>query len=175
MRRSFVLFFPVLLLLATGLSAGEDRKAKPGPGQPPPAKDKEPQRRPSDVVFVLVEMSDVDKGSAEELQLIYNFLRTLDKKKDGKIDAGALKAARERLIEKRAERIFNRLDKNKDGKISKDEARGAIKSHFDELDKNKDGFVTLEELLQAMRARPAALIRKKEAPATKSEERPRDR
>jgi Ca2+-binding EF-hand superfamily protein len=111
------------------------------------------RHRPSDVVIVLVEMSDCDECSAEELQRAYDFLKKLDKNKDGKIDADELKAGRQQIIEERVDRIIKRLDTNKDGKISKQEARGLIKEHFDELDKNKDGFVDRDELMAAASAK----------------------
>jgi Ca2+-binding EF-hand superfamily protein len=128
------------------------------------------QRRPSDVVFVLVEMSDCDECCAEELQVMYDFLRKLDTNKDGKINADELKAAREGLIKKRVDAIFEDLDTNKDGKISREEARGQIKRHFDELDTNKDGFISRDELTRAVAAKPGPGKKKDKAP-----ERPRDR
>jgi Ca2+-binding EF-hand superfamily protein len=118
-----------------------------------------PQRRPSDFVFVLVEMSDCDECCAEELQVVYDFLRHLDKNKDGKIDAEELKAAREGLIKKRVDTIFEHLDTNKDGKISREEARGAIKRHFKELDTNNDGFIDREELRRGATEHPGTLKR----------------
>lgn len=113
------------------------------------------QRRPSDVVIVLCEMSDCDECCAEELQRAYEFLAKLDKNKDGKIEADELKAGREQIIKDRVGGIIKRLDADKDGKISKAEARGLVKEHFDELDKNKDGFVDNNELITAASAKPA--------------------
>jgi len=104
------------------------------------------RRRPSDVVVVLVEMSDCDEGCGEEIQRAYEFLYKLDKNKDGKLDADELKAGREQVVKDRVDRLIKRLDADKDGKISKEEARGLIKEHFDQLDKNKDGFVDKDEL-----------------------------
>jgi len=104
------------------------------------------RRRPSDVVIVLVEMSDCDEGCGEEIQRAYEFLYKLDKNKDGKLDADELKAGREQVVKDRVDRFIKRLDADKDGKISKTEARGLIKEHFDQLDKDKDGFVDRDEL-----------------------------
>jgi Ca2+-binding EF-hand superfamily protein len=115
----------------------------------------QPRRRPSDLMMVLVEMSDCDEGCGEEVQRAYEFLRKLDKNNDGKLDADELKAGREMVINERVGAILRRLDADKDGKISKKEARGMVKDHFDELDKNKDGFVDKEELLAAARAKHA--------------------
>jgi Ca2+-binding EF-hand superfamily protein len=114
----------------------------------------EPRRRPSDVVFVLVEMSDCDECCAEELQLIYDFLRKLDTNKDGTIQVGELKEAREALVRARVDRLFKALDTNKDGKISRDEAKGQIKKNFDQLDTNRDGFIDRDELTAAAREKP---------------------
>ena len=104
------------------------------------------RRRPSDVVIVLVEMSDCDEGCGEEIQRAYEFLHKLDKNKDGKLDADELKAGRDLVIKDRVDRIIKRLDTDKDGKISKKEAKGLINEHFADLDRNKDGFVDREEL-----------------------------
>jgi Ca2+-binding EF-hand superfamily protein len=113
------------------------------------------RRRPSDVVIVLVEMSDCDEGCSEEIQRAYEFLYKLDKNKDGKLDAEEIKAGRERAFAERVAGLIKRLDADKDGKISKKEARGMVKEHFDQLDKNKDGVVDKEELLAAASARPS--------------------
>ncbi|HEV3445112.1 MAG TPA: EF-hand domain-containing protein [Gemmataceae bacterium] len=45
-----------------------------------------PRRRPSDVVYLLVETSDFDKEALPELQRMYDVLHRLDKNKDGKLD-----------------------------------------------------------------------------------------
>jgi Ca2+-binding EF-hand superfamily protein len=112
------------------------------------------RRRPSDVVFVLVEMSDCDECCAEELQRAYETLFKLDKNKDGKIDPDELKAARSQIIKERIEGIIKRLDANKDGKVSKDEARGLVKENFTVLDVNKDGFIDRDELQAGAAAKP---------------------
>jgi Ca2+-binding EF-hand superfamily protein len=113
------------------------------------------RRRPSDVVIVLIEMSDCDECCGEEIQRAYEFLSKLDKNKDGKLDAGELKAGREMLVKERVDGLIRRMDANKDGKISRQEARGMVKEHFDQLDRNKDGFVDRDELMAGASARPA--------------------
>jgi len=120
----------------------------------------QPQRRPSDFVFILVEMSDCDECCAEELQVVYEFLRKLDRNNNGKIDADELKAGREQLVNARVDSIFKALDANKDGKISREEARGQIKRHFEELDANKDGFISRDELVKAAHETPENLPHK---------------
>ena len=111
--------------------------------------------RPSDTVLILIEMSDCDDGCAEEAQRAYQLLYKLDKNKDGKLDANELKAGREQILRDRVARIMKRLDADKDGKISRAEARGLLKEHFDQLDTNKDGFVDQAELTAGAAAKHA--------------------
>jgi len=115
--------------------------------------------RPSDLMFLLVETSDCDECCAEELQLMYTFLRKLDTNGDGTINPDELQAAREKLISARVAAILKALDTDKDGKISRTEARGQVQRHFDVLDTNKDGYVDRNELWQAAAAKPPALPR----------------
>jgi Ca2+-binding EF-hand superfamily protein len=112
-----------------------------------------PRRRPSDMVYVLIEMSDCDVGCTEEVQRVYDVLRKLDANKDGKIDAGELKAMRLAIVRERVDYLIKELDADKDGKISKAEARGEIRHDFDHLDRNKDGYIDRDELLHAALAR----------------------
>jgi Ca2+-binding EF-hand superfamily protein len=114
----------------------------------------QPRRRPSDLLFVLIEMSDCDNDCCGEIQRLYDALRKLDKNNDGKIDADELKGARTELIKERVKALFRELDTNKDGKISKEEARGQIKRDFDEIDTNHDGFIDKDELFRAAAAPP---------------------
>jgi len=109
-----------------------------------------PRRRPSDFVRTLVEMSDCDECCAEELALIFSYLRKLDRDGDGKISAEELKASREALVNERAKSIMEELDVDKDGKISQKEARGSLRAHFKELDSNGDGFISHDELIKAV-------------------------
>ncbi len=110
----------------------------------------------TDTVRTLIEMSDQDKATAEELQKTYDLLRKLDTNKNGKLDPQALKAESENILQERVKEVFNRLDTDKDGKISKDEARGRIKEDFDRIDANHDGFITLDELMKAAKERHEA-------------------
>jgi Ca2+-binding EF-hand superfamily protein len=112
------------------------------------------RRRPSDVVFVLIEMSDCDECCAEELQQVYDTLRKLDKNQDGKIDASELRTAREQLVQQRVDNLLKELDADKDGRISREEAKGMVRRHFDRLDTNHDGFIDREELLKAAAEAP---------------------
>ena len=116
----------------------------------------QPERRPSDIVNVLIGTSEVDEQSQKELQAIYDALRKVDKNGDGKIDADELKEYREKMIEERVDNLIKELDTNKDGKISRDEAWGRVKRDFDKIDLNKDGFIDRDELLKAARERAAS-------------------
>ena len=49
------------------------------------------QRRPADSIRVLVEMSDDDEASREELQYIYDLLRKMDKNNNGKLERRGVK------------------------------------------------------------------------------------
>jgi Ca2+-binding EF-hand superfamily protein len=131
----------------------------------------QPRRRPSDVVFVLIEMSDCDQECAGELQHIYDVLRQLDTNHNGKIDADELKTMRQRLLEERVDRRLQELDTNHDGKISKDEARGRIKENFDKIDTNHDGFIDRNELLRAATEHIHSAA-KPSPPAEKNERKP---
>jgi Ca2+-binding EF-hand superfamily protein len=115
-----------------------------------------PHHRPSDFIYVMIEMSDNDEECVKELQAIYSTLRKLDRDKDGKLNVSDLQAAREKIFSDRVEYIFKHMDKKKTGKISKDDALGEVKIHFDEIDANKDGFIDREELLKAISAKPKA-------------------
>jgi len=114
------------------------------------------RRRPSDMVFILIEMSDCDECCAEELQDTYATLRKMDRNHDGKIDAEELREARHLVASERVDRLFKALDADKDGKISKEEARGLIREHFKQLDRNGDGFIDKKELAQAASERAQA-------------------
>ena len=131
----------------------------PGFGIATDNKETQPQRRPSDLVYLLIEMSDCDEGCQGELQHIYDVLRTLDKNKDGKLDADELTAMRHQLIEQRADHLIKRLDTNKDGKISRAEAKGQLKEDFDRIDVNKDGFIERDELIRAISEKPTMNLR----------------
>jgi uncharacterized protein (TIGR03000 family) len=114
----------------------------------------QPARRPSDLIHVLIEMSDCDDSCPGEVQRAYDILRKLDKNKDGKIDPDELKAARGQIITDRVDYLFKELDKNKDGKIGRDEAKGMLRQDFDEIDRNTDGFIDRAELTRAATGRP---------------------
>ena len=115
-----------------------------------------PGPRLSDAVKTLIEMTDSEQGCVLEVQRIYDMLRKLDTGKNGKIDPAALKAERERIVAERVKKIVAHLDTNRDGKISRDEAKGLIKEHFNQIDRNGDGVITYEELLQAAQEKQAS-------------------
>jgi uncharacterized protein (TIGR03000 family) len=113
----------------------------------------QPARRHSDLIHVLIEMSDCDDACHGEVQRAYDILRKLDKNKDGTIDPDELKAAREQIVKDRVEYLFKELDKSKDDNISRDESQGMLRQDFDQIDRNKDGFIDREELTRAATAR----------------------
>jgi Ca2+-binding EF-hand superfamily protein len=119
-----------------------------------------PRRRPSDTVFVLIELSDADPNAVEELQRIYDVLRNADSNKDGKLEPDELNAARERIVGDRVNAIFEALDTDNDGKISRSEAKGEIRDNFDALDLNKDGYIDRAELMQAAQAKHGLVPRR---------------
>ena len=157
MLRALVCSAAVLVLSAAGAAVAADKETQP-------------QRRPSDLVYILIEMSDCDDDCHGELQHVYDVLRQLDKNKDGKIDADELKAMRHHLMERRADHLIKNLDTDKDGKISRAEAKGQLKSDFDHLDANKDGFIDRYELIQAISEKP---LRKLDAPSPNKSNRKR--
>jgi len=116
----------------------------------------QPRRRASDMVYMLIETSDSDEDSRNEVQRAYEILLSLDKNRDGKIDAQELKAGRERILKSRIDSLFKQLDTNNDGRISREEAKGQIRQDFNEIDRNRDGFIDRDELMRAATARPPA-------------------
>jgi len=109
----------------------------------------QPRRRASDMIYMLIEMSDSHEDSAAEVQRAYDILRKLDKNRDGKIDPDELKAERTRLLKSRVDTLFKQLDADEDGRISRAEAKGQIRQDFDEIDRNRDGYIDRDELMRA--------------------------
>jgi Ca2+-binding EF-hand superfamily protein len=109
----------------------------------------QPNRRPADVLVVLIEMSDCDECCLEELQHFYSTLRKLDRDNDGKLSAEELAAARKAMTEERVNNLIKDLDRDGNGRLSREEARGRVRKDFDKLDANQDGSVDREELLRA--------------------------
>jgi Ca2+-binding EF-hand superfamily protein len=143
----------VILIGTDSPARGQTPAGKlPAPAQGPGAKQpsQEHRRRPAHVISILIETSRFDPEAREELQMIYDALRKLDKDNNGKIDASELDAARQQLIEGRADHILKKLAKSKTDRISRDEAQGPIKEHFDQIDTNRDGYIDRNELIQAM-------------------------
>jgi len=81
----------------------------------------QPRRRPSDLVFVLIEMTDCDDDCGCEIQRAYDALRKLDKNNDGKLDADELALGRKEIVTERVDGLFKELDENKDGFLSREE------------------------------------------------------
>lgn len=83
--------------------------------------------------------------------------KRLDSNKDGQLSLEELKAVKKNARSQQGrqgqrpstEQIFADLDGDEDGKISKKEAKGPLKQHFDKIDTDEDGFITKEELEKA--------------------------
>ena len=112
----------------------------------------QPERRPADVLAVLIDLSHCDEGCVSELQHIYAKLRKLDRNNDGRLAADELEAARQDLIQERVTHALEEWDRNDDARISRDEARGQLQKDFDRFDTDRNGFITREELQRAFAA-----------------------
>jgi Ca2+-binding EF-hand superfamily protein len=97
-----------------------------------------------------------DANDLADLQRAYELMRLIDTNNDGRITADEARAARPRLIERRADAIIRGYDTDKDGRISRQEAKGQLAQDFDRLDSNRDGFVDKAELTRALTAQLAA-------------------
>jgi Ca2+-binding EF-hand superfamily protein len=115
----------------------------------------QPRRHPSDMVNMLIEMSDCDEDCHGEVQRAYDILRKLDKNNDGKIDPAELKAERDRIVKSRVDNLLKQLDADQDGRISREEAKGQVRVSFTEIDRDRDGFIDRAELMRAATERPA--------------------
>lgn len=111
--------------------------------------------RASDVISMLIEMSDFDNDSRGDLQRAYEILLSLDKNRDGKIDEDELKVGRARILKSRIDSLFKQLDTDNDGLISREEAKGQVRQDFNAIDLNHDGFIDRDELMRAATARPS--------------------
>jgi Ca2+-binding EF-hand superfamily protein len=138
----------VAMIGLVGLAtAGQDT---PQESNTPAKAAQQARRRPSDVVFLLIETSGIDEESTAELQRMYDVLRKLDKNNNGTINPGELKAARAQLVEDRLDHLFSKLDTDEDGYISRDEAKGRILEHFDNIDTDEDGYISRDEMREAI-------------------------
>jgi len=89
-----------------------------------------------------------DRPVLKLVQNAYELLQRTDANRDGKIDAEEWDAARQKLREARIDAMLERQGAGKDGKISKAQAYGRLRRHFDQWDLNHDGFIDREELNQ---------------------------
>jgi Ca2+-binding EF-hand superfamily protein len=98
-----------------------------------------------------------DANELADLQRSYELLRVIDANNDGRITAEEARAAKPRLIERRADAVIRGFDTNNDGRVSRQEAKGQLAQDFDRLDTNRDGFVDKAEMARALTAQlPAA-------------------
>lgn len=87
-----------------------------------------------------------DRPVQKLVQSAYELMQRIDANHDGKIDREEWDAARLKMREARLDALLERQGADKDGKISKAQAHGRLKRHFDKWDLNQDGFVDREEL-----------------------------
>jgi Ca2+-binding EF-hand superfamily protein len=104
----------------------------------------------ADVVLDAAIDAAQDPTELADVQRSYELLRLIDTNNDGRITAEEARAAKPRLIERRADGIIRNFDVDKDGRISRQEAKGQLAQDFDRLDTNKDGFVDKAELIRAL-------------------------
>ena len=142
----------IMLLIVTGLSA-QERSHKQG------------ERKKESVEEVFKQRDKNEDGKLEKSELIgwvSNDFSKLDVNADGFLSLEEF--AKSAKFQKRNKRgrsgerpnpdmVMERLDANEDGKISKKEAKGPLKEHFDRIDSNNDGFITKEEIENAPRRR----------------------
>jgi Ca2+-binding EF-hand superfamily protein len=72
--------------------------------------------------------------------------------KDPAISAAAARSKNGSPIGQTVQGPLKRFDANGDGKISRDEARGKLKEHFDRIDANGNGFLEPDEIRKALSA-----------------------
>jgi len=116
---------------------------------PPPAP---PQPTLADEALDVALDAAQDPNELADLQRAYELMRLIDVNGDGKITADEVRAARPRLIERRADSIIREFDTNKDGRISRQEAKGQLLQDFDKIDTNRDGFIDRAEMVRALTA-----------------------
>jgi len=98
-----------------------------------------------------------DQPGRTVVQSIYDVFQKIDRDFDGKIDRDEWEATCQAVCEWRANAMLDRQGVGHDGKVSKDQARGRLRRHFEEYDLNHDGFVDRDELMKAFggKAQPA--------------------
>lgn len=86
----------------------------------------------------------IDKAEAAKAPRLAEQFDSLDKNKDGKLDASE-RPQRDGMRHRRGGGMHDRfaeLDTDKDGRVSKAEAaKGPMAARFDEMDANKDGYL----------------------------------
>jgi Ca2+-binding EF-hand superfamily protein len=143
---------PLALFVGNTLAHGQDKNNQ-DPTVPKVHEKKierhEPYLHLAHAVRTQIEMTACGEGNIQQLQEICDIMRKLDPNNTGRIDPNALQTQADQIRNERVQRVFHGLDVDRNGKISRQQARGLIKEHFDRIDKNKDGFITLDELQAA--------------------------
>jgi Ca2+-binding EF-hand superfamily protein len=151
MKRSFVIFFTVAILL--GVTAAARAQDMPPQGPPPGGGGGGMRQMPQ---FADLDKNKDKKISRDEWQGPAQFFDRLDANKDGFIDETEWNAMRQRFGgsgggQRGGESMAKFLDANKDGKVSRDEFARLL-ALFDLLDANHDGELTQEEMNGFFRA-----------------------
>ena len=141
-----LLLFGAFALSYGNLSAQEGQRTPPSPEEIIKQSDKNEDGQ--------ISMDEADR-------MLKRDFKRLDSNKDGQLSLEELKAGKKnarsqqgRQGQRRStEQIFADLDGDEDGKISKKEAKGPLKQHFDKIDTDEDGFITKEELEKAPKPR----------------------
>jgi Ca2+-binding EF-hand superfamily protein len=108
------------------------------------------RERMLDLVQLVGPIVQSDEPGREIVQRVYDILQQIDSNGDGKIDRDEWEAMRQHALEWRVNAMLERQGAAQEGKVSKENARGRLRHHFDEWDLNHDGFVDRDELMKAL-------------------------
>jgi Ca2+-binding EF-hand superfamily protein len=142
----WILVLGAIVFCTGNLSAQQEQRTPPSPEELIKQADKNEDGQ--------ISMDEADR-------MLKRDFKRLDSNKDGQLSLEELKAGKTNARSQQGrqgqrpstEQIFADLDSDQDGKLSKKEARGPLKQHFDKIDTDEDGFITKEELEKAPKPR----------------------
>jgi EF hand domain-containing protein len=143
MKRFSIPVALIFLVLAAGLSAGQNRVAQERQGRHPNF----------DRLLKRIDADGDGRISKEEWNKRSQLFDRIDQNHDGFLTRDETRTAMRERAEKRQERRvrgFETLDKNHDGQISREEWPRRMEV-FDRLDSNHDGVLSREELAAGRR------------------------